>query len=114
MKLSAQGRLNHHFWGDYHAGLVLAFDTPEDMRLALPKLASVGLPKQWVPGEKAPHAAFITVNSDELAMLKKHLGTLGADVDAIDSCAHSVDYGDPFSITVEVEDPRQLSFPFYC
>lgn len=106
MKLIAHGRLNHHFWGEYSAGLALVFDTPEDVLMALPKLSPHGLPA-WRQGEKSPHLAHICVNSAQLTQLKTHLGKLGADEDKIDSCAHSIDYGDPFTIEVEVEDPRQ-------
>lgn len=100
--------MNHHFYGDYSAGIGIGFDDPQSAALALPKLQPRNLPVQWRQGEKARHVAVICVNSEQLEVLKQHLGELGADVDAIDSVDHSIDYGDPFTVEVEVEDPRQL------
>jgi hypothetical protein len=108
MKLTAQGRLRHQFWGDYSATIAVAFDTPEDAQLALPHLAPPDLGTTWKIGTKHAKALTILVDSPQLEKLKVHLGTLGADVDAIDSCDHSIDYGDPFTVTVEVEDPKQM------
>ena len=66
----------------------------------------------WSPTTAAAStSSHISVDSDQLVRLKAHLGTLGADVDAIDSVAHSIDYGDPFTVTVEVEDPKQILLP---
>jgi hypothetical protein len=108
MKLHASGILRHHFFGDYSAGLGLRFADAESARLALPRLAPPDLGVQWRQSTEQPHMTIICVDSDQLARLKEHLGTLGADVHAIDSVNHSIDHGDPFEITVEVEDPRQL------
>ena len=108
MKLTAHGRLGHHFFGDYSAGIALMFDTPEDAKLAKPHLAPPDLGVAWHYGEKNPAAVRICVDREQLEKLKAHLGTLGADVEAIDSCDHSIDYGDPFTVTVEVEDPKQM------
>lgn len=108
MKLTAKGQLQHHFWGDYHASVGLAFETPEDAALALPKLWPANSPSPWKIGKNAKIIVAV-VNSAQLEELKAHCGTLGADVGKIDSCDHSIDYGDPFTVTVDVEDPRQMA-----
>jgi len=77
--------------------------------MALPKLSVQAHAVTWHLAEKNPRVAITCVNGEQLNALKEHLGTMGADVDAIDSVDHSIDYGDPFTVTVEVEDPRQQS-----
>lgn len=108
MKLSAQGILRHHFFGEYSAGLGLTFDTPEDAALAAPQLAPPDLGESWQASARRPNILTICVDSAQLERLAAHLATLGADPEAITSVAHSIDHGDPFTVTVEVEDPRQL------
>ena len=106
MRLQAQGGLQHHFWGDYCATVSLKFDCPDCVNLALPKLPAIPGVKWRSKGE---YVATL-VDGAHLEQLKPALGKLGADVAAIDSVEHSIDYGDPFTVTVEVEDPRQLTF----
>lgn len=105
MKLTANGMLRHCFFGDYSAVIALRFEEKQDAELAIPQLHIPNLGAEWT---QAGNGAVITVNSDQLNRVKDQLAELGADPDAIDSVAHSTDFGDPFSVTVEVEDPRQV------
>jgi hypothetical protein len=101
VNITATGILRHCWWGEYQAGIGLQFQSAEDAALALGKL----------PGWKtstAPTVLLITVDSAQLEQVKVQLGALGADVDKIDSVAKSIDHGEPFEITVRVEDPRQV------
>jgi hypothetical protein len=101
----ADGRLAHHFWGEYCATIALSF---ADARLASLALRRLG--DGWEIG-KRPVALVWNGGRKELEACKLILGSFGADVDKIDSCDHSIDYGDPFSITVPVEDPNQIRLP---
>jgi DNA polymerase IIIc chi subunit len=85
----------------------LAFEDEQSAALALPKLAVLAHAIAWRPADKNKRVVVTCVNGEQLNALKTHLGTMGADEHAIDSVDHSIDYGDPFTVTVEVEDPRQ-------
>lgn len=126
MKIKAKGQLRHHFWGDYSAQITLVFNDSEDCELALPLLAkTTGKPGEfrnacggisdsigWLQGKEGhENACGAILASDPLerviAFLKEH----GAS-DQIDSCATSIDHGEPFEITLEVEDPKQLQIHY--
>ena len=111
MIIHGTGRLQHHFWGDYHATLALRFDTREMASSAIPKLVPVGFPKSWSLFPDGKPVVGIFVNSKELDTLIEHLVSLGADRDAITSHKHSIDYGEPFGVIVCVEDPAQQQLP---
>src|SRR5262245_34105795 len=108
MKLVGRGQLRHHFFGEYSAGIGLEFDSAEAAVLALPHISPAGFTGEWQQSKDHPHYLVICVNSDQLALLVEHFGELGADKSAIDSVAHSIDFGDAFEITVCVDDPRQM------
>lgn len=101
----ATGRLAHHFWGDYCATIALVFKAPEHAALALPLLGS-----GWRRGKNRGALVWHGTGA-ELRECKSILAAFGADPDAIDSVAHSVDFGDDFAVTIPVENPDQLS-PF--
>jgi len=105
MKLKATGQLRHHFFGDYSAGICLAFETA-DAALALPKVTVKGV--EWCQSENK-RVLVTCVDSQHLEVLKVRLAEMGANPSAIDSMDHSIDFGDPFNIEVDVEDPRQLA-----
>ena len=104
MIVKAEGILRHHFWGTYYATVGLVFDNEFEAKCAL---NSGKLHKEFKHADKKENALVCFVDGDKLEEIKKNLGTFGADEKAIDSVAHSVDYGDPFFIELEVVDPRQ-------
>ena len=111
MKLIARGQLQHHFWGDYSATVYLEFDSIDGA--ALVQLSTALIPKAsgivWKQGSsKYGNTLGTYVTNEQLDQLIPLLVKLGADRASITSVAHSIDYGDPFEITIEVEDPRQL------
>jgi hypothetical protein len=119
MKIEASGQLQHHFWGDYSATIGLAFDSEIECELALPFLKKMtedvgtfrnacgGISDSigWVSKGKA---AAIVVSDDPLERTLTALKTLGAG-DDISSCRTSIDYGPMFHISMEVEDPNQVT-----
>jgi len=121
-QITASGQLAHHFWGDYCADIVLSFPTPWDCAEALKALqpdnaGTVARPSGgsvegigWQILEKAPHAAFIRCSGATLDQVTDRLVEYGADRKKIASLAKSVDRGEPFSITMLIEDtdPAQL------
>ena len=108
MTLKAEGLLRHRFWGDYSAVLILKFDSPESCLIALPRLAPKGAEFGWDQSETNKCCALAVVDSDQLSKLEAHLETLGAEKKKIASLAKSVDHGEPFSISFEVEHPDQM------
>jgi hypothetical protein len=104
MIVKAEGILAHHFWGTYYATVGLVFDNEFEAKCALD---SGKLYKTFKQSEKKTNALVCMVKSDVLDEIKKNLATFGADVKAIDSVAHSIDFGDPFFIELDVDDPRQ-------
>lgn len=102
MKLRANGQLQHCFWGDYHAKIILSFEDEQSATLARSAL-SCGM--DW---KQAGGAIGVFVDSEQLKVVTDLLVKHGAVREAIDSVAHSIDYGDPFDITVEVQDPKQV------
>jgi hypothetical protein len=89
--LAAEGQLKHYFHGEYRAAIVLCFKSPALAAAALPVLGS-----GWAPGAKHAHVLVWGGDSAALKQAKALLGSLGADVDKIDSCAKSIDHGEPF------------------
>jgi hypothetical protein len=104
MIVKAEGILRHHFWGTYYATVGLVFDNEFEANCALD---SGKLHKAFKNAEKKKNALACFVDSDVLKEIETNLGSLGADVKAIASLAHSVDFGDPFFIELDVTDPRQ-------
>ena len=102
--IRARGILRHRFWGTYSACIGLEFDTPEAAADGLKVLGST-----WKNGEINKHILIWTGNSEELEVCKKTLGSFGADVSKIDSVATSIDYGEPFTVSIEVVPTEQVS-----
>ncbi len=98
----ADGRLRHCFFGEYSAVIALGFDSEAQAAAALPQLGA-----GWKAGTK-PKALIWRGEREALEICKARLVSFGADGDAIDSIAHSIDYGDRFSVEIEVTDPRQI------
>jgi hypothetical protein len=104
MFCKASGQLFHHFWGDYCADIILFFENADQAAA----VANSGLLNNeawgvWKLGKKDPTCMVINVNSDQLSILKKCLGDLGADTEKISSLKYSVDHGEEFEIEMEIK-----------
>jgi len=104
MKAKANGLLRHCFFGTYSAVIALGFETEYEAKTALPQLG-----EGWKIGEASPKALRWQGDSDALEAVKKVLGKFGADVSKIDSCAKSIDYGENFTVELEIVPETQLS-----
>lgn len=96
--MKAKGQLKHHFWGDYACTIVLYFerDVPLD---AVRTLLGDG----WEAGRSEAFQGLRGHGGSAwLDGVKAKLGAWGADVRAIDSCAKSIDYGEPFECEVPI------------
>lgn len=103
-RIEANGKLRHHFWGTYSATITLRFATVDDaehaQRIAFPN---------WKIGKNV--LVWHGKNPDldaEIANLVAH----GADEDLIDSVAHSIDAGDPFTVEINMPDIYTGQLPF--
>lgn len=119
MNIKAKGQLKHHFWGNYCADIVLLFESESDALLALPILNSKSPHIQWKQGVKTKTALMTCVAAlpsydakpedvDSVKIAEDILESFGADRKKIGSLKYSVDYGEVFSIALEVEHPDQL------
>ena len=120
MKLIAAGISRFHFWGTYSQSFALRFASPEDAVLALPvlnqlKLSHPGtdasgfptLPGRW--SQPAPDKPFLSIfaSGDDVDEVVTQLVALGAHPKKISSLQFSCDHGEPFNISVNVDDPKQ-------
>jgi uncharacterized protein YbbC (DUF1343 family) len=106
MRCRADGRLQHHFWSEYRASMVLLFDSP----LMLDAILAAGKFKGWERSKKKPETVLHWFGSgDELDAEVEMLVSYGAKREKIASIAKSIDYGEPFEVELEVVDPRQIS-----
>jgi hypothetical protein len=103
-KVRAEGQLRHRFWGEYSAVIALVF---EDAASAADALRVLGEP--WAIGSIETRVLVAVFTSAGLDVEKQRLGTYGADVKKIDSVAKSIDYGEPFAVTIDVTPAEQLS-----
>jgi len=106
MKIQGKGQLRHCFFGSYSAVIALSFTNPSDASLALPLLG-----QGWKIAETESRALIWQGDSAQLSACKEVLGSFGADTKKIDSLAKSVDFGEPFQVELNVEDPNQLRLP---
>ena len=104
MRVVGKGILQHHFWGKYYAGIGIEFDNEYEAGLAL---GSGKLHSEFKLGEKSQKVLTCFVDSETLDVVVENLVSLGAKKEAIASVAHSIDYGDDWTIELDVEDPRQ-------
>jgi hypothetical protein len=102
MEIKAEGQLRHRFHGEYSAVVVLCFDNAEDSSLALPLLP------HWKKSETNKSVLIWVGDSDELREIKTLLGKYGADESKIDSIKKSIDYGEKFECSFEVNNPKQM------
>lgn len=118
MKLHAEGRARFHFWGTYAQSFFLLFATAEDAALALPVLQQLALTERGTGPDGSPIASKGWINSGascgviasgaDVERIEAQLVAFGADAKAIGSLEHSVDRGDMFQVTIEVQDPAQI------
>jgi hypothetical protein len=106
MKAIGHGKLRHCFFGTYIAVIALGFDTEYQANQVLPKLGP-----GWRLGERSKKALVWEGNSQELDVVKDVLEGFGADRDKIASLAKSIDYGEDFSIQVEIVPEEQMGLP---
>jgi hypothetical protein len=98
------GVLQHHFWLNYCASIILTCDTKQAVD-HLHTLLLESLPflnKDAVrPAPAAPNKAIqLDIEGKDLPSVKNLFASWGADPDAIDSCRHSIDHGDIFAMDV--------------
>lgn len=106
MRCHAEGRLQHHFWGEYRASMALLFDSAP----MLDAILAAGKFKGWERSEKKPDTVLHWFGDrDALEVAMDELAAHGADRNKIDSIARSIDYGEPFEVEFEADDPRQAS-----
>jgi hypothetical protein len=117
----AKGRLRHHFWGDYHATIVLAFNDAASARDA-----SVTLGDQWKPAKSTDAALVWHGTGEDFERVKEQLqsfafapvacgrkGCSSQCSDAtIDSVNHSIDLGPEFIVEVPSVPAEQLVAPW--
>ena len=110
MILIGKGQLRHHFWGDYHATIVVYFDTltgADIIAAALP-----GFTRHDAPQGKEGVAFRFHGTGDALKAAEQVLVNLGADRKKLTSVARSIDYGEPFTIEVGItpsDNAQQLN-----
>jgi hypothetical protein len=102
--VTADGILRHHFWGEYRATIGLRFASSAHARDALPVLGS-----GWAPGNQNAAVLVWHGASAELDTVSDLLASYGANRDKIASCATSIDYGEPFSVTIPIVPAEQLA-----
>jgi len=94
-----RGQLQHHFWGTYCATIVLQFDDAttaarvvEDDRFC-----------SWHLHTKHRNTIAFHGSDPELAQAIAVLVACGADRRKVESVAHSIDFGDPFTVAIELD-----------
>jgi hypothetical protein len=97
MLIIAKGQLRHHFWGDYRATIILQFATAALAAEALPQF-----PDWDIHSEAHPEALIYHGGGAELKHQEALLVSLGADRKKLGSLAKSIDFGEPFTVTVDL------------
>jgi len=102
MLAKADGQLRHCYFGEYSAVIALGFNDEYEANESIRKLGP-----GWKHGQKSNVLVWVG-NTTELEGCKHVLVSFGADEKKIDSCAHSIDYGEPFSIHIEIVSKEQM------
>lgn len=116
--VKATGRLRHHFWGEYHATIVLAFDDEGGATDALRVLGD-----GWERGKSSRTALVWFGNGEAFERVRLALQTFGFKVPpcgrnacreqceraSIDSVAHSIDLGPEFTVEIPTVAHEQVS-----
>ena len=115
MKVSFTGILQHHFWGDYCATVVLRFNSPQLAKDAQQVLGAADpshleMEKgEWGYSHRDPNKIHALLSSEQLDKLKSQFKAWGMDqrnLDNIDSMNSSVDHGSPFCGEIEINLPN--------
>lgn len=94
---TGNGRLRHRFWGTYSAAMAIQFASTSDAQAALAHLGC-----GWRTSPMTTRALIWQGEQQALDACVEVLASFGADRKAIASLAHSVDYGDPFTVQIPV------------
>ena len=95
MIYTARGQLQHHFWGDYSASIGLMFGTA-----SLARQAQASTLTEWKVSTAHPDVLQFHGTGAALKAQENPLVRLGADRKKLTSLAKSIDYGEPFTITL--------------
>lgn len=123
MKIKAEGILRHMFHGTYSCAIALEFNNEKDCEAAFSVL-NVGIigvnmeTGNWNKSKTNSNVAIGSLNSEQLQHFKEKFNPKAKPCNAfdckgdnniheIDSLAHSIDFGPPFAIELEMEDPNQ-------
>ncbi len=106
MIAKANGQLAHHFHMPYWASMALQFENEMLAKAVLKVLSG-----KWKISEVKSSALIWHGNADELTEVENLLEKFGGNKKKISSINKSIDYGEPFkvSIPVSIENPNQLS-----
>jgi hypothetical protein len=86
------GRLQHHFWGQYHATVILQWSS-----VALAQQALQIFPLFKVHPEDSRVLVYHGTGA-ELKQVEQALRAAGADMRKVTSVAKSIDFGEPFTV----------------
>lgn len=114
--LKVKGQLRHRFFGDYSAKIGLKFESEQQAKAALP-LIKARLPEPMEMVREADgrlnYGGIFESNNDQVLLLmvasqdmnavKALLSSWGADPEAIDSVATSIDFGQPFTCEIPLD-----------
>jgi hypothetical protein len=96
--------LRHRFHGEYSAVIGLEFTSEAHARDAIRYLGP-----GWKVGEERHNILIWSGNNDQLQEVTKVLVFFGAEEKKIASVAKSIDYGEPFQVTLDVIPQEQQS-----
>ena len=123
MNIHADGKTMHHFWGEYCATYMLKFADEELCKLAIEQLNRLDMQEDkhfkdacgfirisggWMQSDKLLNYALIMCSGEHQKSTEETLIKLGADKDKIGSLKYSIDWGEPFEVNIEIENPKQL------
>lgn len=102
--IRGRGILAHKFHGNYWASIAIKFAGLPEAIYARTVLGR----DLWRISSEQPSVIVWSGNSDALACMKLKLAQVGADADKIDSLRTSVDFGEPFTVSIPwVEEPAR-------
>lgn len=108
MTIIGQGRLKHHFWGDYSATIGLQFGTADYAARALPFLPGFSV------HPNVPEALVFHGGGQALKAAEALLAHFKADMKKVGSVRYSIDYGEPFTIEVDITpDPTEVQLALF-
>jgi hypothetical protein len=97
--MTGYGRLQHHFWGVYCATIGLKFDSIahalQAQQIAFPMFEA---------SDNNPCVLVFHGGGSELKAAESALRAHGADMRKVGSLKYSIDYGEPFTVTVIASD----------